>query len=143
MNKVIRGKRYDTKTAQVVGHDYGNPVRDFSHWAETLYKKKTGEFFLYGKGGAASKYRERTTDGMWCGGEKIMPLTLKEAQAWAEEHMDGDEYEKIFGLVEEETGEKQTVSMSLDKGIIEKLKRLSVEKGISVSEYVSNLVKNA
>lgn len=143
MNKIIKGKRYDTKTAKKMGYYQHLYPRDFGYICEELYRKTTGEFFLYGEGGAASKYRERTTDGMWCGGEKIMPMTLKEAQAWAEEHLDGDEYEKIFGLVEEEIGEKQTVSMSLDKGIIEKLKRLSVEKGISVSEYVSNLVKNA
>lgn len=113
--------------------------RDFGYVCEELYRKTTGEFFLYGEGGAASKYRERTTDGMWCGGEKIIPLKLKEAQAWAEEHLDGDEYEKIFGEVDE-AGEKQTVAMSLDKATIEKVKRMAVEKGISVSEFVTQLI---
>jgi hypothetical protein len=47
--------------------------------------------------------------------------------------------EKIFGEVDE-TGEKQTVAMSLDKAIIEKAKRMAVEKGISVSELVSQLI---
>lgn len=68
-----------------------------------------------------------------------MPLTLKEAQNWAEEHLDGDEYEKIFGEVDE-TGEKQTVAMSLDRATIEKAKRMAVEKGISVSELVTQLI---
>lgn len=139
MNKVIKGKRYDTNTAEALGkYQYLYP-RDFNHVCETLYKKRTGEFFLFGEGGAASKYRERTTDGMWCGGEKIVPLTLKEAQDWAEEHLDGDEYEKIFGEVDE-TGEKQTVAMSLDRATIEKAKRMAVEKGISVSELVTQLI---
>lgn len=106
-----------------------------------MYRKNTGEFFLHGSGGAASKYREQVAQNEWCGGEKIEPLTLEQAQEWAEKHLDGDEYEKIFGAVEE-TGEKQTVTMSLDKGTIERLKRVSVDQGISVSELVSQLVKN-
>lgn len=139
MNKVIKGKRYDTNTAEALGEYQHLYPRDFNYVCETLYRKRTGEFFLFGEGGAASKYRERTTDGMWCGGEKIVPLTLKEAQDWAEEHLDGDEYEKIFGEVDE-TGEKQTVAMSLDRATIEKAKRMAVEKGISVSELVTQLI---
>lgn len=139
MNKVIKGKRYDTATAKKMGYYQHLYPRDFGYVCEELYRKTTGEFFLYGEGGAASKYRERTTDGMWCGGEKIIPLKLKEAQAWAEEHLDGDEYEKIFGEVDE-AGEKQTVAMSLDKATIEKAKRMAVEKGISVSEFVTQLI---
>ena len=140
MNKIIKGKRYDTETAKKMGYYQHLYPRDFGYVCEELYRKTTGEFFLYGEGGPASKYRERTNDGsMWCGGEKIMPMTLKEAQAWAEEHLDGDEYEKIFGEIDE-TGKKQTVAMSLDKAAIEKAKRIAVEKGISVSELVTRLI---
>ena len=35
------------------------------------------------------------------GGEKIIPLSENEAKKWAENHLDGDEYEKIFGSVDE------------------------------------------
>ena len=142
MNKIIKGKRYDTNTAKELGEFEHLYPRDFNYVREILYRKQTGEFFLYGEGGAASKYRERTRDGMWCGGEKIMPLTLKEAQDWAEEHMDGDEYEKIFGEVEE-TGEKQLISVSLDKALIEKAKRIAVQNGTSVTELIARLIKEA
>lgn len=125
MNKVIKGKRYDTNTAKgLCEYEYSLGR------SEEIYRKQTGEFFL------AHWTR-------WEGEEsRIEPISYERAQKWCEKHMDGDEYEGLFGKVDE-TGEKQTVAMSLDKGIIEKLKRLSVEKGISVSEYVSNLVKNA
>ena len=43
-------KKYDTETARAVA-DYANNGnwRDFTHFEETLYQKKTGEFFLYGE----------------------------------------------------------------------------------------------
>ena len=63
--------------------------------------KKTGEFFLYGEGGPWSKYSRRISQNEWGGGEEIRPLTLQEAQKWAEKHLDADEYEQVFGEVEE------------------------------------------
>lgn len=140
MNKVIKGKRYDTETAKAVGSDSYLYPGEFKYWNETLFRKQTGEFFLHGEGGPATKYREKTDDNMWCGGEKILPLTLKEAQEWAEEHLDGDEYEKIFGTVDE-TGEKQTVILSIDKGLVEKMKRIASDKGIAASDLISKMIK--
>ena len=101
MKKIINGKKYDTETAKLIGADsYGGSKSDFNYWEEALYKKVTGEFFLYGEGGAKSKYGIPIGD-MWGYGEKIIPLTLSEAKAWAEEHMSVDNYESVFGIVEE------------------------------------------
>ena len=57
MKKIIKGKVYDTDTAQKVA-EYSNnyPRSDLHFYEEELYRKKTGEFFLYGSGNAASKY---------------------------------------------------------------------------------------
>ena len=58
MKKVINGRRYDTEGAmRLAGYRYGMP-RDLGYWEETLYRKRTGEFFLHGEGGPASKYAE-------------------------------------------------------------------------------------
>lgn len=140
MKKVIDGKRYDTDTAKKLAYDsYSNP-RDFNHWVEELYRKNTGEFFLYGCGGPMSRYAVSTGQNEWSGGEKIMPLSIEAAQKWAEEHLDGEEYEKIFGAVEE-SATKKTVSLSLSESAIEKIKRGAAEAGMSMSEYVKSLVK--
>ena len=48
-----------------------------------------------------SKYSRKIGQNEWSGGEKIHPLTLREAQKWVEEHLDAEEYEQVFGLVEE------------------------------------------
>ena len=101
MKKIINGRMYDTKTATLIGSTgYGYP-NDFEYWRENLYRKKTGEFFLYGEGGPMSKYSHRTGQNEWSGGEEIIPLTVEEAQEWAEKHLEVEEYEQIFGKVKE------------------------------------------
>ena len=93
MKKIIRNKVYDTDTAQLLGEYAPDPYRsDFSYFCESLYRKKTGEFFLHGEGNAASKYARSCGQNEYCGGEKIVPLTYEDAQAWSEEHLDGDDY---------------------------------------------------
>ena len=103
MKKVINGALYDTETAKLLGKDsYSNP-RDFQYWVETLYRTKSGKYFLHGEGGAMTKYAVSVGQNEWSGGEKIIPLDLDSAQKWAEEHLDGDEYIRAFGEPEERT----------------------------------------
>jgi len=139
MKKIISGKRYDTDTAKKVGYDSYSNRRDFNFWAETLYRKNTGEFFLHGEGGARSRYAVTVGQNQWSGGEKIIPLSVEAAQAWAEEHLDAEEYEKIFGEVTE-TDSKRTVSLSLTESAIEKIKRGAAASGMTLSEYVESLL---
>lgn len=139
MKKIIGGKRYDTDTAKEMGYaSYSNPS-DFSYWRETLYRKNTGEFFLHGEGGPMSRYAETVGQNEWSGGQKIMPLSIDAAQEWAEEHLDGDEYEQIFGAVEDNL-EKRTCTFSLSGSTIEKIKRRAAEEGISMSAYIDKIV---
>lgn len=101
MKKIINGKMYNTETATFVGIDSYSYPSDFNWWEEELYKKKTGEFFLYGKGGAMSRYSEACGQNSWCGGSQIVPLSTTDARLWAEKHLTADEYESIFGPAEE------------------------------------------
>jgi hypothetical protein len=100
MKKIINGKKYDTDTAKSM-LSWSNDRTDFSYCHEELYRKKTGGFFLYGSGGPMSKYTKSCGDNCWSGAEEIIPLTEVEARKWAEEHGDADDYEAIFGEVEE------------------------------------------
>ena len=101
MKRIINGKKYDTDTAKILGSaGYSHPG-DFSFWAERLYRKRTGEFFLHGIGGPMSRYARRIGPDEWIGGEEIRPLSLEEAQKWAEENLEAEEFEKVFGEVEE------------------------------------------
>ena len=101
MKKIITGKEYDTNTAKCVAdweNGYGH--NDFISVEEHLYRKKTGEFFLHGEGGAMTEYSESYA-GNTCGSERIIPLTEDEAKEWVENQLDADDYESIFGPVEE------------------------------------------
>jgi hypothetical protein len=69
-----------------------------------------------------------------------MPMSLEEAQSWAEKHLSADEYESIFGVIEE-TAEKRTVTFSLTEAAIEKIARIAAEKGCTKSEVIENLLR--
>lgn len=139
MKKIIDGRRYDTDTAKMMGTDYYGMPNDFQYWQETLYRKQTGEFFLHGEGGPMSRYAEAVGNNEWSGGERIMPMSLEEAQKWGEEHLSADEYEEAFGVIEETT-EKRTVTFSLTEATIKKITRLSGAWGCTKSEVIDRLV---
>jgi hypothetical protein len=97
MKKIIEGKLYNTETAKKVAeYNNGYYPNDFNFMNEELYQKKTGEFFLYGEGGALSKYA--TSSGNSSGwGWQIIPMTENKAMQWVEKHADADSYIEIFG----------------------------------------------
>lgn len=139
MKKVINGKLYDTATARevsCVGHG-GQSFRDFNYYQETLYCKRTGEYFLYGNGGPASKYAQYVDYNTRSGGQKIIPLTLAQAKAWAEEELTGDEYEEEFGTVDE-SGERVTLSISMDSATADRIRKAAQEAGISISALIAS-----
>lgn len=139
MKKIINNKKYDTTTAREVGSDsYSNP-RDFHHWSETLYCKRTGEYFLHGEGGPASKYAERVEQNSWSGGEQIIPLSYANARKWAEEHLSADEFEAEFGEVtEDETAE--TITISMPAVLLARLRREAQANGTSVSKLLVDIL---
>lgn len=131
MKKIINGKVYDTATAKKVASWYSSYARnDFHYYEEELYQKKTGEFFLSGEGNAASPYSKSCGQNEWCGSEKIQPLTYKEAQEWAEKHLDGDEYCEIFGDPDEDS-EDVTLCIRVSAAAAAKLKREASKNGIT------------
>ena len=103
MNKIINFKKYDTDTAQKIASvSSGGSYTDYGYSEETLYRKKTGEFFVYVEGGAMSMCCLRAAyENCWSFSDHFVPLTLDEAKEWVMENCDGDKYESLFGPVEE------------------------------------------
>lgn len=135
MKRIIKGKQYNTETAERVGQwDNGHFTNDFNYCSEDLYRKRTGEFFLHGEGGAMSMYssNEGNNSG-WC--EQIIPLTYHEAQEWAEKHLTGDEYEEIFGEVSEDDS-RVSLNLSMKTAEAEIIKRNAAQEGMTVSAYI-------
>ncbi len=130
MKKIINGKRYDTDTATLMGSAGYRYPSDLGYWEEKLYRKKTGEFFLYGEGGALSKYSRSFGQNEWSGGDEIRPLSPKEAQEWAENYLDADEYEAIFGEIEENKSQISTWIADSVKADVDQLR----EKGYTLAD---------
>lgn len=140
MKKIINNKRYDTEKAKKVAeYDGGGARSDFNYFHEDLFKKRTGEFFLYGWGNAASPYREEVALNSWRGGEKIVPLTIDQAKEWTERTQDGDKYELIFGVVDEDD-EKAVTTISLPQATFKKLKEMAADHKMSMSAVIEGLV---
>lgn len=133
MKRIINGRRYDTETAKLVGYTSYDTPGSLSYWSEDLYRKKTGEYFLYGQGGPMSKYGQQVGDNTWTGGDVIIPLSLSEAQYWAEKYLSGDEYEAIFGAVEEN---KTQVSTWLEESIKAEIDKLRETKGLTIADII-------
>ena len=141
MRKIIRGKVYDVdKAKKLLEWSFGGP-RDFNYVCEALYVKRTGEYFIAGEGGPNTKYREWVDSNSWRGGEKITPITEQEAREWVEEHFDADEYERIFGKVEED-GSMVIRTYSIPAYISDKLKREALRRGVSASQLLTELIEN-
>lgn len=139
MKKIIKNKLYDTDTAKRLGEYEPNPYHSDFHWfCETLYQKRTGEFFLHGDGNAASKYSKSCGQNEWCGAEKIIPLSYDEAQSWAEEHLDGDDYIAIFGEPNEDA-EKVSVHYLISASAAAAIKQGAAKLGITQAEYIERL----
>lgn len=137
MKKIINNKMYDTSTAKEIGGMEHSNRGDFSYFSETLFRKRTGEYFLYGKGGPMSRYSRTVGQNEWSSGERIIPLNYEKARKWAEENLDADDYQKEFGEVSEED-ERTVLSVSLDVGTAERIRKLAAENNTSVSALIAS-----
>lgn len=138
MKKIIKGKCYDTEKAELVGYwcNTGD-TRDFYHIRERLFRKSSGEFFLFGSGGPCTKYAVSEGTNSCCGSSKIIPLTWDEAREWAEEYLDGDEYEKIFGEVAEDDS-RTIIPVSLSTETLKRVEQTASQAGVSLSTYIES-----
>ncbi|MDK6688343.1 hypothetical protein QP246_02575 [Aerococcus urinae] len=140
MKKVINGRRYDTTTAQEVANwDNGFNSGEFEWESETLYLKKTGEFFLHCQGGPYSSYAGSSGNSFgW--GEKIELVTVEQAKKWAEKAVDADRFEEIFGAIEEEANRKQ-FSFLLPESLHEALKQKAEAEGLTMKDIAVKALK--
>ena len=139
MKKVIKGRVYCTETAKYLGN-WSNTAnsRDFAWTSETLYRTKSGQYFLHCEGGPLSRY------GYSCGNqggydEHIEVLSIDQAKQWAEENLNGDEYIKAFGTPDEEA--RPTISISAESKL--KLDEMQSRSGKQQIQIVEELILKA
>lgn len=93
---------YNTETAtEVATYRNGRSYSDFLYVEETLYRKKTGEFFLLGCGGPLTKYSRSCGSNARTGINIIIPFSEDEVKEWLVDNSYVDLYIEFFGEVEE------------------------------------------
>lgn len=97
MKKIIDGKTYNTGTAKVVSVWCNEKYGNMSYLEETLYKKKTGEYFLYGISGANGKYAESIGCNSWSGGAAFIPYTEDQAKEWLVSKSNNESFDMLSG----------------------------------------------
>lgn len=100
MRQIINKRTYDTRTATKLTEVWNRLSQmDPRYEYKAIYRKKNGEYFLYGQGGAQTLFAEVYAN--MCGiGERIIPMSEEDAREWVEEWA-SDSYENIFGNAEE------------------------------------------
>lgn len=140
MNKVIRGKRYNTETAKLVGTWEANEPENSDFWEkEELYQKRSSEFFLIGQGGAQTQYARFSMAGESKPGIELRPIEPEEASDWAEEHLTADEYEALFGPVAED-GSRGRITLTLLNSTIDTVRREAQRRKMNFNEYLEKLI---
>lgn len=137
MKKVIKGRVYCTDTAKELGW-WSNTAnrKDFKWTSETMYRTKSGQYFLHCEGGPLSRYASNFGNNSGYG-EKIEVMTIEQAKAWAEERLEGDEYEEIFGVIEEEN----TSSVAISSKAKKMLKEIQSKTGKKQIDIIEELIE--
>lgn len=136
----LDNKFYDIEKAtplftvkKTFGEKYGeNPDDD---WTETLYKKKSGEYFVLGQGGKNSPYN-KIEDGKEVGGfryEIWLQSNYNSARNWVHSNCP-EKLEEIF--MENKDDKQKVTSLTLSPKARLNLKRKAREQNKSISEIV-------
>ena len=137
MKKIIKGSLFNTDTAKFLGciEPAGYNTNNFNYFCETLYRTKSGKYFLHGEGHGNSKY------GKWHGniggwGEQIIPLTYNMARQWARDNLTDDEYIEAFIGTEIKSNIKIPLNISVSPRFKHHLNLLKERTGKSISQIL-------
>lgn len=136
MKKILNNKVYDTETAKLCGEYWnGCGMNDYNHLYENLYLKKTGEFFLHCQSGLLSKDSQSLPNEVE-GRQIIIPLTYLEARQWAEDFLTAEEYEDIFGEIEEDDG-WIPIHAYVKNSLVDKIEKEKQRSGLTLKDIVN------
>ena len=136
MKKIIGGSVCDTEKARLLGKFDSCEDRGSLTWTrESLFRTKSGKYFLHCEGNTNTIYAERTGDGWYSPGQQIRLISEEAAKSWAEQHLGNDEYEAAFGETEERT------VVSVLPATRRKLEKLKADTGMSYCEIIDKAVK--
>lgn len=137
MKKVIKGAVCDTETATRLGTCAHDTTSRLYRWSETLYRTKSGKYFIHGEGGPGSRYGKAEDDGHWKSGEQIAVVSREAAEEWAEKHLSGDEYEAAFGVPDE----VPRIAITLTPENRRKIDNIRAASGMKLVDIINDAVE--
>ena len=142
MKKHIKNRVYDTNKATELATWHDSPFNYPTYYSEKLYQKKTGEYFLYGRGGPESPYCAYQGNGVWTAGERIIPMTPADASDWARSHLKADQYDDIFVTPQALKSGKEYLTCYLDSRLVEAIRHDAKTQGLTVASLMTALLRD-
>jgi len=124
--KQIRGRRYDTDSALLVG-TADSAEEAGMEMQKKLYKKRTGEYFLYS-----------VADSSW----DIEPMTPMEAERWAKKNFCKKDFFAAFPQKKKERGARVSTTITLKKENYEKIKELAMRANMPLSKFLDRMIQD-
>lgn len=140
MKKIISNKVYDTDTAELIKQaDHDNIKSSDGLCKQSLYRKRTGVFFLCLSGARADIVHnlgiESNAHDRGC---HIYPLTYEQARAWCEAEMSADEWLAVFEPVEDDS--LVALNLTISSAAASKFKNAAQQEQISQRELMERLI---
>lgn len=143
MEKVIKGKRYNTDTARKIGGFKEFDPLSPDYIKEDLFVKKSGEYFLFCEGGSKSRYAQRSGSS-WVNGSKIVPLSYTDAMSWSMDNLDEftfrDEFYDDNVHVDYLDGKKVTFSTRINKALLNRFEKYCRRMEVSKSDKLERIL---
>ena len=143
MKRIIGGATYDTYTATEL-YEYQHTAvncTDFAYYEETLYRTRSGKYFLFGIGGPLSPYSKAYGNGS-SGASEIVPLTDDEARSWLEKFNDPDEIcPELFADVAEMEGSESVVCLRIPSVLKSQLEQLAAQEEQSLNTFLIKVLE--
>lgn len=140
MKATLGTRTYNTNSAKLLLSGSNQNLSDPSSYCEDLYRKRTGEYFLYCRGREASKYRKyNQSTGQWVSSEIIMPISLHDAKEWVKDHY-GDQ--KVTELFTVKPGGRRMISAYISSEAKSRLENAASERGVSQASIIESLIND-
>lgn len=140
MKKIIGNKVFDTDTAQLIKRaDHDNITSGEGKCKQSLYRKRTGDYFLYVSGARTDTFHNLHLDAQTHDRERhIYPLTYEQAKLWAEKEMTADEWLEVFEPVEDDS--LCALNLTLSASAVSKFRLAAQRQQISQRELMERLI---
>lgn len=138
MRRIHAGHVYDSEKARLIGTvSKGEGPDAKGSWppastSEGLYRTKAGLYFVYGRGGCASRYAVNE-DGVWRAGESLFPLSPAQAESWAKAHLAEDEWNAEFNSSDDEP---RALSVMLPGSVYRRIRDAAAKRGCSMAQVI-------